>query len=420
MPRMIDLVRKSEVPSNLMYAAARGALAVPPAEAIEILVHLATHNKVFGDEARITLAGWDEKASIAAASDPSTSREVLEYLISPNNLRPPLLPALIENSSVPADLLIPLARDGTREVIAVLLRSERIRSIPAVVEGLRANPNLTNEETKQLPTLEEPVTPEPLGDDGVAENEELEKFLREHAAEIEAEGRKPFQPIGGVQEEIELAAQTEPEVAPVAEAVASVAEPAASATEPDASVSESPAPATKPEVPDNATVVAPVTKPKTIPALARGPKKPVAGEKRDSTLQKIARLDIKGRIQLAMKGTKEERSLLVRDGTKLVALAVLESPKISDGEVERIASQKNVLEAVLRQIPMKRRYAKQYTIIRNLVFNPRTPMDVSLGLVKNLLVTDLKNLSGNKEVSETIRKMALRMLKQKADAAGKK
>jgi len=411
---MIDLVRKSEVPSNLMYAAARGALAVLPAEAIEILVHLATHNKVFGDEARITLAGWDEKASIAAASDPSTSREVLEYLISPNNLRPPLLPALIENSSVPADLLIPLARDGTREVIAVLLLSERIRSIPAVVEGLRANPNLTNEETKQLPALEEePVTPEPLGDDGVAENEELEKFLREHAAEIEAEGRKPFQPIGGVQEEIELAVQTEPEEAPVAE-------PAASATETDASVSESPAPATQPLIPHNATVVASVTKPKTIPASARGPKKPVAGEKRDSTLQKIARLDIKGRIQLAMKGTKEERSLLVRDGTKLVALAVLESPKISDGEVERIASQKNVLEAVLRQIPMKRRYAKQYTIIRNLVFNPRTPMDVSLGLVKNLLVTDLKNLSGNKEVSETIRKMALRMLKQKADAAGKK
>ena len=414
MPRMIDLVRKSEVPSNLMYAAARGALAVLPAEAIEILVHLATHNKVFGDEARITLAGWDEKASIAAASDPSTSREVLEYLISPNNLRPPLLPALIENSSVPADLLIPLARDGTREVIEVLLHSDRIRSIPAVVEGLRANPNLTNEETKQLPALEEePVTPEPLGDDGVAENEELEKFLREHAAEIEAEGRKPFQPIGGVQEEIELAVQTEPEEAPVAE-------PAASATETDASVSESPAPATQPLIPHNATVVASVTKPKTIPASARGPKKPVAGEKRDSTLQKIARLDIKGRIQLAMKGTKEERSLLVRDGTKLVALAVLESPKISDGEVERIASQKNVLEAVLRQIPMKRRYAKQYTIIRNLVFNPRTPMDVSLGLVKNLLVTDLKNLSGNKEVSETIRKMALRMLKQKADAAGKK
>jgi len=126
-------------------------------------------------------------------------------------------------------------------------------------------------------------------------------------------------------------------------------------------------------------------------------------------------LDIKGRIQLAMKGTKEERSLLVRDGTKIVALAVLESPKISDGEVEKIASQKNVLEAVLRGIPIKRRFAKNYAIVRNLVFNPRTPLDLSLTLVKNLLVNDLKNLSGNKEVSETVRKVALRMLKTKTE-----
>jgi len=116
-----------------------------------------------------------------------------------------------------------------------------------------------------------------------------------------------------------------------------------------------------------------------------------------------------------MKGTKEERSLLVRDGTKVVALAVLESPKISDGEVEKIASQKNVLEAVLRAIPIKRRFAKNYSIVRNLVFNPRTPLDLSLTLIKNLLVSDLKHLSGNKEVSETVRKLALRMLKTKSE-----
>lgn len=138
-------------------------------------------------------------------------------------------------------------------------------------------------------------------------------------------------------------------------------------------------------------------------------------EQRGSVLQKIAKLDIKGRIQLAMKGTKEERSILVRDGTKIVALAVLDSPKITDGEVEKFASQKNVLEAVLRYIPMKRRFAKNYAVIRNLVFNPRTPLDVALGLMKNLLTVDLKNLSGNKEVSETIRKLALRMFKQKLE-----
>src|SRR2546430_927729 len=100
MPRMIDLIRASAVPSNLMQAAARGALAVPPGEMIEILVHLALHNKVFGEQARLTLAGWDEASSRAAASDPNTSKEVLEYFIAAKKLRTALLPALLENPSL--------------------------------------------------------------------------------------------------------------------------------------------------------------------------------------------------------------------------------------------------------------------------------------------------------------------------------
>jgi hypothetical protein len=58
--------------------------------------------------------------------------------------------------------------------------------------------------------------------------------------------------------------------------------------------------------------------------------------------------------------------------------------------------------------------------VRNLVANPRTPLDLGLGLMKNLLIADLKNLSGNKEVSETIRKLGMKMYKQKLDAAAKK
>jgi hypothetical protein len=142
--------------------------------------------------------------------------------------------------------------------------------------------------------------------------------------------------------------------------------------------------------------------------------------KRDNTMQKINRLDVKGRIQLAMKGNKEERSILIRDGTKVVALAVLDAPKISDGEVEKFALQKNVLEAVLRQIPLKRRFMKNYVVVRNLVSNPRTPLDLGLGLMKHLLTQDLKNISTNKEVSETVRKLAMKMYKQKLDQASKK
>jgi len=212
-------------------------------------------------------------------------------------------------------------------------------------------------------------------------------FMTEHAAEIAAEADKPFQPLGGMHEE--------EHVEHAQAAVASAAAASAPAV--------APAPA----------VVVPAPVPHKKPLVNP------ADEQRGSVLQKIAKLDIKGRIQLAMKGTKEERAILVRDGTKIVALAVLNSPKISDGEVEKFASQRNVLEAVLRAIPMKRRFVKNYAVVRNLVFNPRTPLDVGLGLMKNLLVADLRNLSGNKEVSDTIRKLALRMFKQKSDP-GKK
>jgi len=214
--------------------------------------------------------------------------------------------------------------------------------------------------------------------------EAIANYTRENEAELAANPTQPFHPIGNLHEE-GGGAEGEPQT---------TAAPPLAAAKPESNLAKPVAPATT--------------------------RKPVHGheEKRDTTLQKIAKLDVKGRIALAVRGSKEERSLLIRDGTKLVALAVLESPKVSDGEVENFAQQKNVLEAVLRAIPMKRRFAKNYSVVRNLVFNPRTPLDLSLGLMKNLLIHDLKNLSGNKEVADTIRKLALRMFKQKMEKKG--
>ena len=220
-----------------------------------------------------------------------------------------------------------------------------------------------------------------LGDE-TANDEALAAYLKEHAHDIQQEGDKPFQAIGGI---VELLGSN---YFPVTDSAAA-------------------------PVPAAAAAPAPVAAPQ--PAV----KKPGVVV-RENALQKISHLDVKGRIQLALKGNKEERSLLIRDGTKVVALAVLEAPKLSDGEVEKFASQKNVLEAVLRQIPLKRRFMKNYKVVRNLVSNPRTPLDLGLGLMKHLLGPDLKNISGNKEVSETIRKLALKMYKQKEDQAAKK
>jgi hypothetical protein len=396
MPRMIDLIRASAVPANLMQSAARGALAVPSGEMIEILVHLANHNKVFSEQAKLTLAGWDAASSKAAAENPATPTEVLEYLVSPENLRPALLGALLENVSVTEEALCRLAVSASQELADGMLKSARVGRSGAVLDALASNPSLSG---SQSATVEErlaalgsqakamvPAAPaagetandaaeSASGDGGT--DAELTAFLKEHAGEISAEAGKTFQPIGGVYEESSDVA----------------AEPVAAQ-----------------HVTGGAAAAAPAKAPANMKKTYLTPE-----EQRGSALQKISKLDITGRIQLAMKGTKEERSLLIRDGTKIVALAVLESPKISDGEVEKFASQKNVLEAVLRAIPLKRRFMKNYNVVKNLVFNPRTPIDLSLTLMKNLLVGDLKNLAGNKEVSDTVRKLALRAFRQKSD-----
>jgi hypothetical protein len=399
MPRMIDLVRTSKVPSNLMQSAARGALAVPPDEMVEILVYLALHNKLFSEQSRLTLAGWDEKASRAVAANPATSAEVLSYLTASENLRIALLPQLAENPSVSEESLDALAVSGSRSVAEVLLSSPRVNNSPKLLQALQANPALRPNELaelgKKLAALEttSDAAPDATGLDDAVEAA-VTKFFEENAAELIAEKDKSFKPIGISLEELDTAAdeiesQSEEAKSQAMAAAASEATIAAAAKE---------------------VAAAAAKKAKAAAALKE--------DRRDSVLQKIAKLDIRGRITLAMRGTKEDRSILIRDSTKLVALAVLDSPKISDGEVEKFALQKNVLEAVLRAIPMKRKFAKNYNIMRNLVQNPRTPLDLSLGLIKNLLVHDLKNLSGNKEVSDTIRKTALRMFKQKVEKKG--
>src|SRR5579864_478057 len=243
MARTIDQIRASKLPSNMMQFAARGALQVPAAENIEILVYLAKYNKVFGELARMTLAGWDEKACLAAVADPQTPAEVLNYFISSDNLRPKLLPALLENPSIREEQIAKLANSVLRDIIEIMLKSPRVRSSRVVVAALKSNPTLKREEAAELDNLVTAASPalapaagltpsEPASgaDEGVAsqastqvpieraqeteegdngnspdatfgvEDESVFAYFKEHADDIAAEGEKPFQAIGGMVE----------------------------------------------------------------------------------------------------------------------------------------------------------------------------------------------------------------------------
>jgi hypothetical protein len=135
---------------------------------------------------------------------------------------------------------------------------------------------------------------------------------------------------------------------------------------------------------------------------------------RQTILQKIAEMKVGERIKLAMLGTREERFILIRDTNKIVAGAVLESPKVGETEMEAYAAMKNVQEDVLRSIARNRRFMKHYAVVRALVNNPRTPLDISIGLLGHLTNLDLQHLSRNKNVSDTVRKLAAKLFRTKS------
>ena len=57
---------------------------------------------------------------------------------------------------------------------------------------------------------------------------------------------------------------------------------------------------------------------------------------------------------------------------------------------------------------------KNYSVVRNLLNNPKTPVDISLHFLQRLVTTDQKKLSMNKNVPETVRSMVIKILRQKA------
>jgi len=265
---------------------------------------------------------------------------------------------------LPRQSVLELAHGKSQEVFAALMACPRVRSDRAVLDALLANHELDiglqAQVTNALAQVSsEPgavLTSEPPADEDIlAIDEDVVKYLDEHKVEIAAEEAKGF----------ELTELTEDEK-------------------------------------------------KELQTPAAAPVKEKVDKSRMSPLQRISQMSVGERVQLAMKGNKEERYILIRDGSKVVSSAVLESPKLTDQEIEMFAAMKNVQESVLRTIAGKRKFMKLYPVMRALTANPRCPLDVGLPIMKSLLVVDLRNLSMNKNVPDTLRKVAFKLYKERS------
>lgn len=137
--------------------------------------------------------------------------------------------------------------------------------------------------------------------------------------------------------------------------------------------------------------------------------------RRQTLLQRISKMTVAQRVQFAIKGGSDARRTLIRDSNKVVQRAVLQSPRLTDQEVEAFASMANLTEEILRLIAGNRNFRKNYAVVRNLLTNPKTPLDVSLHILPMLNAQDLKRLTMNKNIPETLRTTAFKLQRTRLD-----
>jgi hypothetical protein len=116
---------------------------------------------------------------------------------------------------------------------------------------------------------------------------------------------------------------------------------------------------------------------------------------------------------LAIKGGKEERTLLIREANRLIQVNVIRNGRITEGEVAFIAQMRSINDEVLRIISTNREWMKKYAIVKAMILNPKTPLPISLNMFKRLIDVDLKIVMRDKNLAEILRREVKRYLDNK-------
>ena len=161
------------------------------------------------------------------------------------------------------------------------------------------------------------------------------------------------------------------------------------------------------EAPTDAPAVAMDFDEPLLDALAEIPEEPGPPDPEHKMLSSLSVLD---RMKLAMKGTREQRAVLVRDSNKLVSAAVLSSPKVNEAEIEAFTKMGNCSEDVMRIIGQNRAWTKNYGIILGLCKHPKTPPAIAMSFVQRLNEKDLKGLATDRNAKEGLRLLAKKMI----------
>ena len=370
---LVDQIRRGGVPLEVRMMAAEGALPLKPEDLVDLLEVM--HNDSLAevrDLATKTFLALDVDTLLPLVKARDASVPVLAWTLAVRN-DSKLLEACLQNASTP-DAAISEQAGKLPEALAelVVINQTRLLRHPPLLGQIESNPRLSRDQRRRL-----------------------------------AELRETFS-IGLASESATSApADTIPEAVLVAETAA----PGEIQTQSPPSSDAADAP--EAQLDENLVELKPD---EAESVLTEAEKK---DEQAVSKLRRLFTLTTGNKVKAALTEDSQARSFLIRDPNRLVALAVLGSPKITEAEIDMFAGMKNVSQDVLRRIGTNRDWTKKYTVISALVKNPRTPLPIAMGFVSRLQPRDIKALAVDRNVPEAIRKSAQRFVKATMERGAK-
>jgi len=385
----VHAIINGTAPQAARLAAASGMLPLPQNDLLEVLVALAvSQDAEIAEAATQTLQDENADDLLLAAKADETAPTVLAYLATHRAPKREVHEALILNSKTPDQALATLASttpDGSLlELIA--LNQQRLVRFPEIIESILGNAARTSEAERRARETKREFFEKERGARQIAE--ELRARGKTAAAEFfetaelsTPEGEMSFEDAWIIAQHIEVS---------------------------DADIDDSWLPSERYE-----ELVS-----ESLDDIAANVQRVIEGERLDggdvsteriSLIRRVMYMNTRARMKLAVKGDREARGILIRDSNKIVSSAVINNPRITDHEVENIAAMRTVADEVLRLIALNRTWARSYSIIHNLARNPRTPIPTVINILPRIRTKDLKNLSLNRNVSEAVRRQALRL-----------
>ena len=384
---VVRAIIEGTAPRPAQLAAARGILPLPQNDLLEVLVAFATAEDVeIAEHARATLESQDALTLEGSVRSVDIATSVLNYFAAQQGVSKEVHESIISNVKTPIATIVNFARTTkSSELLEFLSFNQQLLiATPAIIDAIIQNPARSSEAERRASETKR-------------EFFEKERGAQQIANELRAQGKE------AAAEFIEQAEFSESDLsAEEALLIASLIEVPDSETD-DSWLGLEQIELLYEETPQQRqAIVDKIIGDFTMDDMD------LPGE-RISIINLVLKMGIKDRVRLALKGDREARNILIRDPNRIIAQAVIDNPRLTEQEVEKIAAMRTIPEDVLRQIANNRQWTRSYSIMHNLARNPRTPIANVLTILSRMQLRDLAALSKNRNVSDAVRRQALRL-----------